>query len=267
MWPRRIPRAPRSSRGRAGTCPRAPLPGARPRVPDEANRCARACRTSAGARPAGPDRPPRPREAVGVHADVLDPEFRQARRDRPGIVGLGAVDDDVPPGDDALLVEDPADLGLIDAGEPGARERDGTREVAATGFAVEAPAVVAGQWTSIDHGQLRIAEAITELGGEIVGVVLAISWRMVICACPSIGRGVVADKQENPCRAGVRWVSGVRVTRIARLDTPPALLGTGGTQTAALGDRVTVHRLRSVPSAPSPDKPRSRRMAAAALSG
>ena len=29
-----------------------------------------------------------------------------------GIVGAGAVHDDIPPGDDALLVEDAADLGF-----------------------------------------------------------------------------------------------------------------------------------------------------------
>ena len=52
------------------------------------------------------------REAVGVDADVLDAELGQARGDGLGIVGPGAVDDDVPPGDDALLVEDAADLGL-----------------------------------------------------------------------------------------------------------------------------------------------------------
>jgi hypothetical protein len=51
---------------------------------------------------------------------------------------------------------------------------------------------------------------------------------------------VSVDKQRTPALQGF-GVSGVRCTLVARLDTPPALLGEGGTQTAAHGGIVSAH--------------------------
>src|SRR5688500_4664987 len=98
----------------------------------------------------------------------MDAESGQTRgHGLGGRVGRSAaIHDDVPSRDDALFLEDASDLGPVDAGEPGTREGDRTRDVAAARLVRQTPAVVADQGSGIDEDQVWIAQAITEFGGR-----------------------------------------------------------------------------------------------------
>src|SRR5207237_6033096 len=65
-----------------------------------------------------------------------------------------------------LGAEELLDLGRLDALEPCDRERNGTRDMAAAGFAAEAPAVVGSDRTDVDDGDRRIGNASAELLGR-----------------------------------------------------------------------------------------------------
>ena len=88
------------------------------------------------------------------------PRSARAADERGGVVRAVAVDDDVAAGDDPLLVEEAPDLGLVDDVEPGGREGDGARDVAAARLAVPAPAVVGGERADVDDGQSRVVESL-----------------------------------------------------------------------------------------------------------
>ena len=105
------------------------------------------------------------------------PPSRRPGSRRPGGPGPGqirqvarrcvdvTVDDHVDPARDALRLQQPYDLGLLERAEPLARERHRTRDVAATHLTVQAPAVVGGERAKVDDGEVGVDET----GGELVG--------------------------------------------------------------------------------------------------
>ena len=80
-------------------------------------------------------------EAGFVREDGLDPEGGKPGLEGAGIVRAVAVDDDRSAGLDALRVEEPPDLGVVDARQPRDREGNRARDVPAAGLGAEAPPV------------------------------------------------------------------------------------------------------------------------------
>ena len=122
------------------------------------------------------------REAIAKDVDVRDAKRGETRGHRVRIAVAGAVDDDPAARQDALLVEDPLDLGCVDACQPGAGERDGAWNVSTACLAVEAPAVVGGERANVDDRRGRIGEEVADLRGrDLVGGLV----RDQVCGCHS----------------------------------------------------------------------------------
>ena len=107
-------------------------------------------------RPLGP--------AVLVDTNPCVAEVGQPASERRDVVGV-AVEDDLAAGDDVLRVQQPHDLGVVDARQPGARKRDSSRDVTASSLSVRAPAVVRVQRPDVDDRQVGIGESCAQLGG------------------------------------------------------------------------------------------------------
>ena len=103
------------------------------------------------------------RGARGMGAGRLDAVDAQPGDELSRVGQSFAVYDDVAVGGDPLGVEEAPDLVLVDGPQPGGRERDGARDVAAARLAVGAPAVVGGQRPDVDDGETRVAESFSEL--------------------------------------------------------------------------------------------------------
>ena len=73
------------------------------------------------------------------------------------------------PGEDAAGGQLSFDLGVVLAGEPGRRERDGARDVAAPRLSPEPPAVEGGRGAEVDDREVRVAKAIAEVRGGYRG--------------------------------------------------------------------------------------------------
>jgi hypothetical protein len=73
-----------------------------------------------------------------------------------------SVDDDRAAVGDALLEQQPLDLGVFDGGQPIAREGDRPGDVAATNFAVHRPAVVGGRGAGINQDEVRIGKTLSQ---------------------------------------------------------------------------------------------------------
>jgi hypothetical protein len=77
-------------------------------------------------------------------------------RDRQGVTNSAAssvhlVDDNVAIGGDPLLQG--TDLGLVDDAQPAGREGDRSRDAAAAGLAIPAPAAVGRERSDVDNGR------------------------------------------------------------------------------------------------------------------
>ena len=79
--------------------------------------------------------------------------MRRHRQDRRRRRGSGARAD-------ALVGQLALDLGIVEARQPGDRERARTRKVAAPGLAVEAPAVEGRERPDVDDEELRVGEPV-----------------------------------------------------------------------------------------------------------
>ncbi len=173
-------------------------------------------------------------------ADIGQTPRPQDRDQSAGVIEAIAIEDRTALGADPLLLEDPLDLRRVDGVEPLHGEREGTRDVATPGVVALAPAVVGAQRSGVDDGHGRIAEAIAygrRRDGRDVGP--GVDGMETGHEGPFEGR----HTQKDPRQAGVPEVrSGVRFTRLARLDTPPALLGSRRTHTAAHGTGDGTHR-------------------------
>ena len=108
----------------------------------------------------GPGRGP-----ILVGASAGDAEIGEGRHELGGVVRSVAVDDDVAVGGDPLLVQEPPDLGLVDDPQPAGREGDRSRDVAAAGLAIPAPAVVGRERSDVDDGSSRVVQSLSEFGG------------------------------------------------------------------------------------------------------
>jgi len=75
-----------------------------------------------------------------------------------------AVEDDLSAGNDVFRVQQPCDLGVIDARQPGARKRDSSRDVTPSSLSVRAPAVVRVQSPDVDDCQIGVGEPPAQLG-------------------------------------------------------------------------------------------------------
>ena len=80
-------------------------------------------------------------------------EGGQSALDGGDVVGL-AVEHDLLAGNDVLLVQQPFDLGVVDAPQPCTGEGHGSGNMPSPGLAMQAPAVVCGQRPHIDDRQV-----------------------------------------------------------------------------------------------------------------
>ena len=162
--------------------------------------------------------------------------------------------------DDALLVEDAADLRLdrrSSARRSGTRRRPGCgRRAPRHRGASRCSRSADGRRRSVRSGSPRRSRSSAV---EIVGLEGgATSWRSVMSVCPSCVVVLVLDKTKTPAMAGVRGERRAGYAgRTPRYTTCPARRG-WDTDSGAWR-RVTVHRRRSVPSEARSDNPRSRR--------
>src|SRR5439155_12776532 len=81
---------------------------------------------------------------------LVSPDARAAQLPQPGldrqdVLGTIAVEDDLTAGNDALRVEQPFELGIVDAAQPTARESDRARDVTPSSLSARPPAVVGRQ--------------------------------------------------------------------------------------------------------------------------
>src|SRR5919201_668463 len=100
-----------------------------------------------------------------VDSDALVAQVRQPGPDRQDTLRIIAVEDDLPARKNTFRVEQPLDVGAVDAVQPGAREGDGSRDVSAPSLSTTTPAVVAGQRADVDDGEIGFVESPPELGG------------------------------------------------------------------------------------------------------
>ncbi len=126
------------------------------------------------AEPSGVDEPVVVREMLHGQALVRRPRVpvvgansRVAERGEPAphgrhVVGR-AVEDDLLAGDDLLRVQQADDLGVVDARQPGARERDRSGDVTPPGLAVQAPAVVRVERPHVDDRQVGVEKSPAQL--------------------------------------------------------------------------------------------------------
>jgi hypothetical protein len=121
------------------------------------------------ARPGGPGMGPltrRPIDPDGATEDRPDGD-RRFGAGPDGDDDRAAGDDDRATRDDALALEDPLDLGAVDARQPLGRERDRARDVAAARLARRAPAVVGAERPRVDDDEARVGELSRErVGGD-----------------------------------------------------------------------------------------------------
>jgi hypothetical protein len=106
-------------------------------------------------------RPLRPAGRVRANARVT--QLGQRRPEGRDVLGI-AVQHDLSAEDDVLRLEQAIDLGVVDACEPRARERDGSLDVTSASFPVRAPAVVGRQPPDIDDRQSVVGEPPAQLG-------------------------------------------------------------------------------------------------------
>jgi hypothetical protein len=118
-------------------------------------------------------------QALFVQADVRVAELFQQIAQRPSVGGAITVDDDGARCENSLRLEKLADLGLVDALEPGDRERGGAGKMAAACLAAETPAVERGDRADIDDREARLSEA----GPELFSCDRRCGWSFMECGC------------------------------------------------------------------------------------
>ncbi len=128
------------------------------------------------------------REAAGQDPGRLDPVRPEHVGDNGRFGVVLAVDHDVAPGRDPLAAQEPDDLGPVDADEPGRRQGDRARDVAAARLVTDPPAVVGAEGPDVDDRQLGPGQDGLEPGGVDGGRGGSVnrrrvSHRMVLVVC------------------------------------------------------------------------------------
>jgi hypothetical protein len=101
---------------------------------------------------------------VLVSPDARAAQLRQPGLHRRDVLETIAVEDDLTIGENALRVEQPFELRIVDAAEPTVREGDGPRDVTPSSLSARPPAVVRGERPDIDDRELRLGHSPAELG-------------------------------------------------------------------------------------------------------
>jgi len=90
-------------------------------------------------------------------------EVRKPCRERGGVIGSVAVDDNRPIPGDPLLVKQALNFSFLDGGKPRDREGNGAGDVPAALLSVQASAAVGGGGARVDEDEVRIGQTPAEI--------------------------------------------------------------------------------------------------------